>query len=149
MTHVMPLIDAARLALTLLKDLKNGGADNPEFDILKRALNPFENADTDDNIARSAQRARAIAGLSASLSGDCDPAAAVSDLISDLGHFCDADDIDFLTRVRIGIRDWLAEKEIYGDPEQTDIIRSVDIGIGPPGSCCPAVSAHAHRNVRR
>lgn len=56
----------------------------------------------------------------------CDPGEdAVSDLISDLGHYCDRHDLDFPMLLRRAIGHWLAEQD---DPDSLT---------------CPDVAIHA------
>ena len=51
---------------------------------------------------------------------------AVTDLIADLGHYCEAHSIDFLASVRRGLAHWASE---CGDPESEDLQPAVSIQI--------------------
>lgn len=149
MTKAINILNAAELTLSLLKDLQDGGAENREYDILRKAMGRWLQRRNPNIIKNSIATAANHIDLAIHCGGDFDTVATVSGLISDFGHYCDAKGIDFVDRVRIGLRDWLAEEEVPGDPEQIDIVRNIDIGIGPPGSGCPAGSAFAQPETRR
>lgn len=53
----------------------------------------------------------------------------VSDLIADLGHWCDENDIDFLAAIQRGIGHWKAETADQDDPNRIDIMPAVTVRI--------------------
>lgn len=55
---------------------------------------------------------------------------AVNDLIADLGHYCDAHDLDFLSLVERGIGHWRAETFDPGDCNRIDVMPSIIISVG-------------------
>ncbi len=59
-----------------------------------------------------------------------DLATSVSDLLVDLAHLCDAEDIDFVERVKKAINAWQVERI---DPNSIAAGPSVDIVIGADG----------------
>lgn len=61
--------------------------------------------------------------------GPDDDASAISDLITDLGHYCDEHDLDFLDIVARGVGHYKAETVDPNDPNRIDIMPSVMITI--------------------
>lgn len=53
----------------------------------------------------------------------------VSDLIADLGHYCDAHGIDFLTAVERGIGHWKAETVDASDCNRIDLMPAVTVTV--------------------
>lgn len=74
------------------------------------------------------QARRAIA--SCNIDPAQDLATAVSDLIVDLAHLCDAESVDFVERVKKAITTWAVERI---DPNSISAGPSVDIIIGTEG----------------
>jgi hypothetical protein len=63
-----------------------------------------------------------------------DLAAAIQDLVTDLGHLCDTEGFDFVESVRRALRHWAVERI---DPGSTAEGPAVDIIIGTEGLPSP------------
>ena len=81
---------------------------------------PAEREDIKADITNTDRAMRANAALAVFISqtgqdgAECD---ALSDLIADTGHLCDADDIDYLATIRRAIGHWYSKKQADGtDP---------------------------------
>ena len=129
------LLEAAELAATLLRELKDGGAENPELEILEAAIEGAKvprPRDDLDNTYRAAV-GKSTVDFYRSVKGPEDLEYLISDLITELGHYASVAlaNVAVVDMVRRGVRNWVAERET-DDCNQAEIIRRVEISIGEP-----------------